>query len=82
MRLQSELARSSHRRHHVYEILPGEALDPAAVANWFVGLAPAAIHLANDATEELEFVELLPNGVRAICIKTCLHLITICVTCF
>ena len=50
----------------MYEILPGEMLDPAAVAKWFVGLAPAAIHLANDATEELEFVELLPNGVRVI----------------
>ena len=70
------------RRHHVYEILPGETLDPAAVAKWFVSLAPAAIHLANDATEELEFVELLPNGVRAICVKPCMHIITIPVTYF
>ncbi len=63
------------RRHQVYEILPGESLDPAAVAKWFVSLAPAAIHLANDATEELEFLEYLPNGVRVICTRTCPNLI-------
>ena len=50
------------RRHQVYEILQGEGLIPAAVAKWFVGLAPVAIHLANDALEELEFVEHLPGG--------------------
>ena len=48
----------------MYEILQGEELNPAAVAKWFVSLAPVAIHLANDATEELEFVEHLPGGVR------------------
>ena len=46
----------------MYEILQGEKLNPAAVAKWFVSLAPAAIHLANDANEELEFVEHLPGG--------------------
>ena len=46
----------------MYEILRGETLNPATVTTWFVGLAPAAIHLANDREEEVEFVEHLPGG--------------------
>ena len=46
----------------MYEILRGETLNPAAVTKWFVSTAPAAIHLANDREEEVEFVEHLPGG--------------------
>ena len=46
----------------MYEILRGETLNPVAVTKWFVSIAPAAIHLANDREEEVEFVEHLPGG--------------------